>query len=92
MVDPLSIKVSCLSLIKSPSRHHKGITKLVKDFRNAKVELLDVASELGSLERIVQLIRHDCETYEGNGDNAFPAAVQGHLRNILTTAMKRSTI
>lgn len=82
-MDPLSITVSCASLLKAVAAVSTTLYKFIKDFQGARAELGAVDGELASLRRIVELIQHDCETHKGDDGEAFPAAVQKQLTIVL---------
>jgi hypothetical protein len=82
-MDPLSITLSCISLLKTLASVSETLYKFIKNFRGARVELGAIDEELATLRRIVELIQHDCETHKRDDAAAFPGAVQAQLTIVL---------
>jgi hypothetical protein len=95
-MEPISIALTCGSVLKTVAGVTKFLTQTIKDFRTARSELTAVRGEINSLQAIVELIEHDCngEAYDEKtgsenpgaddvGESAFPEALVLHLGNIL---------
>lgn len=58
-MDPFSLTVGCVGLLQTIFGASGAIGAFIRDFRAARHDLDDVARELDSLQRVVELIRDD---------------------------------
>jgi hypothetical protein len=81
MADPLSVAVSCVSLASGITKAAVSITAFVKDVRGARSDLDAVSRELGSLQRLLELLAEDASEAS---ENPFPTTLQKQISGIIT--------
>lgn len=80
-MDPLSISVSCLTLVATISRLSISVSTFIDDVRAARTDLLAVDRELSSLQAILKLLAKDTEH---TSDHIPSEAIQVQIRGIIT--------
>lgn len=81
-MDPLSVTVSCLTLVKVIGKSATITTDFLKKCREGRRELAAFSGQLSQLEGILNVL-HD-EIQDNHDGEDIPEPVQDHLRSILS--------
>lgn len=79
-MDPLSITVSCISLLTVIGKTTIVLTSFVRDVRGARSELDSISRELLSLSTILKLLAEDFDTEAGS---TLPSTLQNQIAGIV---------
>ncbi|KAJ7210908.1 hypothetical protein GGX14DRAFT_625178 [Mycena pura] len=82
-MDPLSISMSCLTLISAVSAASSSVTDFIVNCRSARIDLEAIARELSDLEITLRIIQIDGADDGGDAAN-FPDDLQRNIANIVT--------
>lgn len=80
-MDPLSITVSCISLVSAVTKVSVKINSFVREVRDARGDLDAVTRELTSLKTVLEILSDDCTNSKGG---AFPPSLVKQISGILT--------
>jgi len=82
-MDPLSISMSCLTLISAVSAASRSVTGFIVNCRSARLDLEAIARELSDLEITLRIVQIDGAEEGGDAAN-FPDDLQRNIANIVT--------
>lgn len=80
-MDPLSIAVSCVTLVTTVGNLSLKIHTFVREVRDARGDLDAISKELGSLKMVLELLSDDAKASNGAG---FPESLIRQIAGILT--------
>lgn len=85
-MDPLSISVSCISLIAIITKTSIAVTKFVRDVRGARGDLDSVSRELLSLTTVLELLAEDIQDSNSNDGRGglVPETLKKQITGIVT--------
>lgn len=69
-MDPLSITVSCLTLIGVASKTSLAVTTFIRGCRDARSDLMSISGELTQLQLVLELLKDDTDV---TGDRIIPS-------------------
>jgi hypothetical protein len=79
-MDPLSITVSCLTLIGVASKTSLAVTTFIRGCRDARSDLTSVSGELTQLQLVLELLKDDPDVTD---DRIIPESLQAQILSII---------
>lgn len=79
-MDPLSITVSCLTLIGVASKTSVAITTFIRGCRAARSDLTSISGELTQLQLVLELLKDDTDVTD---DRIIPQSLQAQILSII---------
>lgn len=79
-IDPLSITVSCLTLIGVASKTSLAVTTFIRGCRDARSDLMSISGELTQLQLVLELLKDDTDV---TGDRIIPQSLQAQILSII---------
>ncbi|KAK0743449.1 P-loop containing nucleoside triphosphate hydrolase protein [Schizothecium vesticola] len=79
-MDPLSITVSCLTLIGVASKTSLAVTTFIRSCRDARSDLTSISGELTQLQLVLDLLKDDADVTD---DRIIPQSLQGQILSII---------
>lgn len=79
-MDPLSITVSCLTLIGVASKTSLAVTTFIRGCRDARSDLMSISGELTQLQLVLELLKDDTDV---TGDRIIPQSLQAQILSII---------
>jgi hypothetical protein len=84
-MDPLSISVSCITLITTISKMTVAVTGFIREVRDARSDLDAISRELFSLKTILELLAEDTE---GPHSETLPERLRDQILDILKNCIR----
>lgn len=82
-MDPLSISLSCLTLISAVSAASRSVTDFIVNCRSARLDLEAIARELSDLKITLHILQKDGAKDGGDAAN-LPDDLQRNIADIMT--------
>lgn len=79
-MDPLSITVSCLTLIGIASKTSLAVTTFIRGCRDARSDLTSISGELTQLQLVLELLKDDADVTD---DRIIPQSLQAQILSII---------
>ena len=79
-MDPLSITVSCVSLLSAVAKTSLGIRTFIRGCRGAREDLFGITNDLSQLEFVLELLRDDISVSD---DHIIPKSLQDQVLSII---------
>lgn len=79
-MDPLSITVSCLTLIGVASKTSLAVTTFIRGCRDARSDLTSISGELTQLQLVLELLKDDTDVTD---DRIIPQSLQAQILSII---------